>query len=643
MPDVRQPIDELRQRLRELGYLDAGIDRFVLAPVRQGRSIASAAIQASLRIGLLGALALGPATAVGLAARMPGLVRDPRDGVVLAIYFSVVFFVALAAASLVAIGGTSLLVDRFARARAVAARARGLGRAAGLFVGTACLVYLVAWWRATAEGPQAWHQPGWTLVALIGAAGVSVLFGHTVSMAAQGVMAQRLDSSGSLTGRRSVSRLAPIVVWALAFGGAALLLHLTAPEAVQPPASPPRLDVSATGVPVLVLGVDGFDVDFADGLARSGRLPAFSALLDGARAMADADPGADPATVWTTIATGQPVAVHGVQGLEARRVSGLRGEVPAGGGSWWSVLAVATDRLRLTRPAASSGLQRRAKTIWEVAGEQGVRSGVVNWWASWPAPDHGGIVISDRATLRLDRGGAPDAEIAPPAVWEGLQTAWPSIQDEARRRATEAFRDMPEPAGSALRRGVEQDLIQLALAARIADRAGDLLAIYLPGLDIVQYALVSGPTAAGLPASAMEARVAALERYYIVIDSVLGEFLSAHGTRRLRVLLTDPGRSRTRGPSVMALTGDAARPGARTQASLADIAPTLLHVLGLPVSEELEGRVLTDLLAPAFVTAHPVRSTPTYGRRQPPPVRPGAVPLDDAALERLRSLGYIQR
>ena len=31
-----------------------------------------------------------------------------------------------------------------------------------------------------------------------------------------------------------------------------------------------------------------------------------------------------------------------------------------GRGAWWAVLAVATDRLRLTRPAASSGLQRRA-------------------------------------------------------------------------------------------------------------------------------------------------------------------------------------------------------------------------------------------------------------------------------------------
>ncbi|MBL8143626.1 MAG: hypothetical protein JNM38_21105, partial [Acidobacteria bacterium] len=31
-------VDELRQRLKALGYLDAGVDRFVLAPARSGRT-----------------------------------------------------------------------------------------------------------------------------------------------------------------------------------------------------------------------------------------------------------------------------------------------------------------------------------------------------------------------------------------------------------------------------------------------------------------------------------------------------------------------------------------------------------------------------------------------------------------------------
>ena len=642
MSESPKPVDQLRQRLRELGYLDAGIDRFVLEPVGRGRSMAGVAFRASLRIGLLGALLLGPSTAIGLGARMPGLVVGPRDGLVLALYFGAVFLLALTAVAFLAIGGAGLFVGRGARAAASATRARVVADGAGLLVGLGSLTYLVFWWRGTRLDPQAWHQPGWTVVALLGVAGLSVLLGHSVSMAARAVMAQGLDPSGPLLGRRSRSRMSAAFVWALAFAGAAGLFQLSATEgADRTPYAVPRLDLRATDISVLVLGVDGFDLDFAERLVRAGRLPALGVLLSGARAVAAADEDANPATVWTSIATGQPVAVHGVQGLEARRVSGLSGEVPAGH-EWWALLAVATDRLRLTRPAASSGLQRRAKTIWEVAGEQGLRTGVVNWWATWPALEHAGIVISDRATLRLDRGGALDAEIAPPALWDELRAAWPAVRETARRRAADAFHDVAEPAGAALRRGAEQDLIQLALATRIARRAGDLLAVYLPGLDIAQYALVSGPSAAGLPASALEARVETLERYYLVLDGLLGEFLAADASWRLRVLLTDPGRSRTRGPSVLALTGDVARPGAHAQATGPDVAPTLLHVLGLPVSQELGGRVLEDVLSPAFVATHPVRTAPTFGRRLLPPARPDAVPLDDAALERLRSLGYIR-
>jgi len=76
-PDSR--IDELRQRLRELGYLDAGVDRFVLGPATGSRRPVAIALLASLRTGVLAALLLGPAAAIGVSARLPGLVRGPYN------------------------------------------------------------------------------------------------------------------------------------------------------------------------------------------------------------------------------------------------------------------------------------------------------------------------------------------------------------------------------------------------------------------------------------------------------------------------------------------------------------------------------------------------------------------------------------
>jgi len=62
--------------------LDAGVDRFVLGPARATRRPSAIALFASVRVGTMAALLLGPAAALGLSARVPGLVTGPRDAIV---------------------------------------------------------------------------------------------------------------------------------------------------------------------------------------------------------------------------------------------------------------------------------------------------------------------------------------------------------------------------------------------------------------------------------------------------------------------------------------------------------------------------------------------------------------------------------
>src|SRR6516225_324464 len=128
-------IDELRQRLRALGYLDAGVNRFVLAPARETRGPVGLAIRASLRVGVLGGLLLGPAAALGVGARVPGLVSGARDALVLAIYLAVLFFAAATAFTFV-----------------VSVSAARAARVAGWLTTIACLAYLTLWWRNANAG-----------------------------------------------------------------------------------------------------------------------------------------------------------------------------------------------------------------------------------------------------------------------------------------------------------------------------------------------------------------------------------------------------------------------------------------------------------------------------------------------------------
>src|SRR5262249_18204285 len=187
-PEPDKRVDELRQQLRALGYLDAGVDRFVLGGATGTRGPIGVAIRASVRVGLLGGALLGPAAAIGLGARLPGLVSSVRDAIVLASYLAVFFFVAVALASCL----VSLAAAVFARTRdgRFAGRARSVSRAAAWVFTIGSLLYLTLWWR-NANAGFGWSAPIWTAFALMVAVAISLLLGHAVRIATLAVLAAR--------------------------------------------------------------------------------------------------------------------------------------------------------------------------------------------------------------------------------------------------------------------------------------------------------------------------------------------------------------------------------------------------------------------------------------------------------------------
>jgi hypothetical protein len=645
MTEPRPSVDDLRARLRELGYLDAGVDRFVLGAVRGGRGFFSVAARSSARIGLLAALLVGPSAALALGVRLPGLVTGVRDGVVLAAYLGTLFGLGVALLSLAAMLLLGLLA---ARAGSDAGRERAAARlanAAGGSVGMACLAYLVLWWRTVSPAGTVWSSLAWTWPVLACSAAISMLLGHTVRVATLAFAAGRLPGAAPVSFRLRSRPLGPTLGLGLtAFVVGALILFVATRG--EDPAAGDRSErlpaASPTGVTLTVVAVDGLDLPFLEPLLAANRLPHFARLLGGARMSLPASDAPDPARTWTSLATGQGADVHGVSGIEARAVSGMEGTMPAAASGLTAAIGAATDLVRLTRPAATSALQRRSKTFWEVASDCGLSTAVVNWWATWPAPAESGVVITDRATLRLERGGELDAELAPPSLYATLKPGWPNLRDDVRRRIVAAFEGLDEQAGGVMRRAAEQDGLAVALAARVFTRDVRLRAVYLPGLDIAQYNLIGAAGGAGLPASALAARLETLQRYYQFLDAELAPIVDNQPPGAILALVSDPGRSAVRGDGVLALVGESIRPDVRASGRSADVAPTLLYVLGVPISRQLPGRVRTDLLVPALVSRAGTRRVDTYGHRVIAPRPPAASPLDREMLERLRSLGYVR-
>ena len=88
---------------------------------------------------------------------------------------------------------------------------------------------------------------------------------------------------------------------------------------------------------------------------------------------------------------------------------------------------------------------------------------------------------------------------------------------------------------------------------------------------------------------------------------------------------------------ILFAVGPGVRPGQPVEGRLEDIAPTVLHLLGLPVPRDMDGRVLTEMLEQPGDVAYVEPSAF---------VAPEEVALSDAERlqveERLKSLGYLE-
>lgn len=630
----QERVDDLRQQLRALGYLDAGVDRFLLAPARASGNPFSVAVQSAVRVGLLAGTMLGPAAAIGVGARVPGLINGPRDALVLALYFAALFIVLFAAAAALAAIVAFLLVR--ARRERTAAPAGAISTAAGLLVGVGCLAYLTLWWR-TASAGIGWQSPVLTAFALLLAVAISFTLGHAVRITTLGVIATAAASDSLPTPPRRSWRLVTTGA-ALAFVGAAVLLVATTSAEPSPDVAPPHLTVLSTGMRLRVIAIDGVDPQLFD----LGRWLGPTDDIDYTQYRLAPEDTSDPARIWTTIATGEPPSVHGVQAIETRRIAGLRGILSPDDSSAGRALQGATDLVRLTRPSAASRDERQSMTFWEVAEQAGLRTAVVNWWATWPAPASSGVLVTDRAVLRLEHGGAQDAEIAPPELYPALAAEWTAIRKAAAARASNAFQGITDPAvADALRRSAILDATIVGLADAIPGPARDLDVVYLPGLDILQHTILGSHDGIPLAPSAVTARVSALQAYKQFLRPLLDPWLHP-SPRTIVVLVTEPGRVSGKVPGTVAISGGSGnrdQPGIPGEtASVVDLAPTVLHLLGVPLSRELTGRPLSTHVAVARVPA-PV---PTYGRPFRIQGPRSGKPLDQEMIDRLRSLGYVR-
>ncbi len=431
-----------------------------------------------------------------------------------------------------------------------------------------------------------------------------------------------------------------------------MTLSVVVPVLLRGPVPPPVAAVEATpvverdevpGGRVVLLAIDGASLDRISLAVAEGRLPNFGRVLDTGLAthLATLRPTqAEP--IWTSVATGRLPQTSGVRSAARYRVRP--------GGAELQVLpdymfaqALVRYGFLIEEPLLPD--QVRAKPLWSILSEHGLRVGIIGWPLTHPAPNLRGYVVSDilhrvdEAKLALEGSAA----VTPISAWSAIAAARGTLISPDPHDVLAKADALPSAGDVDVRadpKPVQADSLHLRIFQTMeANRASRFAAVRLPGLDAVAhyYLRYAAPEAFG-DVSADERRRfgAVLDEYYGVLDAFVGRLydslqpddlviiVSSHGMeplspvkRVLERLVGDPLVSGTheRAPDgfVMAF-GSAVRAGRHERGSVVDIAPTVLYYLGLPIGRDMDGQVRTDFFTPAFTATRPVMSIPTYGK-----------------------------
>jgi predicted AlkP superfamily phosphohydrolase/phosphomutase/tetratricopeptide (TPR) repeat protein len=393
---------------------------------------------------------------------------------------------------------------------------------------------------------------------------------------------------------------------------------------------------------VLLIGIDGADLDIIDRLIASGKLPTFARLeKEGAFGrLRSQEPLMSP-IVWTTIATGRPPQDHGVLDFV---------EIGADG-----------------KPTPITSLRRRVPALWNIASDYGKQVGFVGWYASYPAESVRGFEVSDRLAFHQVRSARATSGATYPEKLAG----------EIRRRFGEPVPDLEATRGrfvsgpgavitpDGARRLAELSRIYATseFYRRILPRLQeefhpDLLAVYFEGVDACGHLFMedAAPRRAEVSDADFQAFSETVDRYYQYQDEVLGDLLRLEDPSTVTLVVSDHGfksgdvRPHTSGRADTGLAplwhrlygvvfahGASVRPARIERASILDVAPTVLSCLGIPLSRELAGKPIPGI---SDRTAKDERIVDRY-RPLPVRPRPAAAPADTEAVEKLMALGYL--
>jgi Flp pilus assembly protein TadD len=392
---------------------------------------------------------------------------------------------------------------------------------------------------------------------------------------------------------------------------------------------------------LVIVGWDGADATIVGDLVERGQMPTLARLIDNGvlGRLHTLVPSVSP-LLWTSMATGKRPDKHGV--LIDRELDPRTGTVT-----------------RVSRASCHS------RSFWDILGDGGVRTAVVNWPATHPVRPDAGVTVTDAywsgVPASHEAWPLPDAVVHPLRLRSALEELRVHPADFEPADLLPFVPDLrrldvaTDPRLGMLARILAQTASVHAAATWIAEHEPwDVLAVCYPALEHLAhgFARYLPPRMAGVSADETALFSEVVPAGYRFHDLMLGRLVALAGDDAAVMVVSDhgvalgdqrpdadaPARAWHRGRGLLVAAG----PGLRRDellhhAGILDIAPTILTMCGLPYGADMDGRPLLRLWQVPPVP----EEVPSWERADPAAADSlDTTGADDGMLEELHALGY---
>lgn len=412
--------------------------------------------------------------------------------------------------------------------------------------------------------------------------------------------------------------------------------------------------LSLTGKKVIFFGLDGLDWILIKKLLKDGKLKNLSNFIkNGAYGdLISIKPLLSP-IVWTTISTSQLPEKHGILDF-----------------------VVKDKETGKDMPITSN--HRKVPAFWNILSAFNLKVNVIGFWATYPAEEINGILITERPFFHLFgmEGKINDPlNYYPGEAKKILEENMVKVKDidyfkikrflniserEFNKKWEECIKkENPyEDPVCHMRKIIAITESNLNIVKKLIKENFDLFAFYIEGTDTVahRFAHCIPPKLSWVSEEEYSLGKNALENYYIYIDEKIGEIKEIAPEEAIWIIASDhgfyvgedrpsarPDDFTTGAPEWHRITGVLIIYGKEVKnievkgASILDIVPTIFYILGIPLSKEFEGKPLKE----CFLFQNEIKEIASYDFIPKKWQKKKKIVMDEEMIKELKALGYI--